>query len=96
MAKWLRRWIANPLFVGSNPTVASFFWGPNRRVSEGPTCVASATFAISPSRIGLGRGGLKTARLADAFAFDRWLGVAQFLAGLRGDLQELLDDFGML
>ncbi len=25
VAKWLRRWIANPLFVGSNPTVASFF-----------------------------------------------------------------------
>lgn len=24
VAKWLRRWIANPLFVGSNPTVASF------------------------------------------------------------------------
>lgn len=24
VAKRLRRWIANPLFVGSNPTVASF------------------------------------------------------------------------
>ena len=36
VAKWLRRRIANPLFVGSNPTVASFFSPQRKRVSSLP------------------------------------------------------------
>ena len=34
VAKWLRRRIANPLFVGSNPTVASRGWSRNFPIEE--------------------------------------------------------------